>query len=124
MHDIFSIRYTIGGNEMTSAQETHYRAYVELTTKNNVEPIVYEDGVLQVDLDGEVWTRSEGRYAMTHRWGDPEYGPVTVYTSNLGRVMEIQSIRRGLSSIRAIHRTQNDYFNYRRPMGMFHYLYT
>lgn len=109
---------------MVSAQETYYAGYVKLVTKNNVDPTVYPTDEVQVDLDGEVWTESTGRYALTHRWGDRDYGPVYVYTSNLGRVMEVQSIRRGMSSIRAIHRTMDDYFNYRRPMGMFHYLYT
>lgn len=109
---------------MASAQQTYYDSYVKQVTANNVAPIVYEADQKQVDLEGEVWTREEGRNALTHRWGDREYGPVTVYTSNLGRVMEIQSIRRGMSSIRAIHRTLDDYWNYRRPMGMFHYLYT
>lgn len=108
-----------------SAQSSQYKNYVTKNTKSNVEPEVGEQGVMPKSLDGETWTdRSLGRDAMTHRWGDREYGPVRVEVSNLGRVREIQSIRRGWSFIVAVHATKQNYFNYQRPLGMFHYLNT
>jgi hypothetical protein len=110
---------------MAGQQQIIYDNYVKQVTARNVEPIVSEAGVWPENLEGEEWTdRSRGKDAMSNQWGDREYGPVSVRTSNLGRVMEVQSIQRGMSFVVAVHRTREDYRNYRRPMGMFHYLST
>lgn len=110
---------------MAGQQQEIYDNYVKQATANNVAPIVGERGEWPEKLEGEIWTdRSMGKDAMTNRWGDREYGPVKVYTSNMGRVMEVQSLQRGWTFIAAVHRTKDDYYNYRRPLGMFHYLNT
>lgn len=109
---------------MPSAQQTYYDSYVKQVTADNVAPILCDEGKWPDALEGEEWSRPEGRDALSNRWGDPEYGPVSVWVSSLGRVMEVQSLRRGASFIAAIHRTRDDFYNYRRPLGMFHYLYT
>lgn len=108
---------------MTSAGQTYYTSYVSDVEKNNVQPIVADRGKWVDNLEGEEWVRSEGRNALTHRWGDPAYGPVTVRVSNKGRVMEVQSIMRGMSHICAVHRSKDDYWNYRRAMSMNMYLW-
>ena len=108
---------------MLSASETYYSSYVEDAEKNNVAPIVAERGKWVADLDGETWEQPRGKQALTHRWGDPAYGPVWVSVSNLGRVREVQSIMRVMSHICAVHRSKDDYYNYRRPMSMNMYLW-
>ncbi len=105
---------------MTNAQETYHQAYVKQVTADNVQPIIAPRGQWPEKLEGEIWTDKPG---ATAGWGDREYGPVYVRTSNMGRVMEVQSLMRGLTFMVAIHRTHDDYSNYRRPLGIFHYLH-
>lgn len=109
---------------MPGQQTAIYNAYVERTERNNVEPIIFPINAQYASLEGEVWTESTGRGALTNRWGDREYGRVFVYTSNLGRVMEMQISHRGMRHQYAIHRTHDDYWKYSRADGMFHHLYT
>lgn len=109
---------------MTSAQETYYRGYVKKVTANNVAPIVGKRQEWPENLEGEEWTKEEGKGCLSPKWGDYQYGPTTVYTSNKGRVMEVQSLNGGLSFICAVHRTRDDFSSYRKPLGMFHYLNT
>lgn len=106
-----------------SAGETYYNSYVTEATRENVAPIVAERGKWVPNLDGETWETPRGREALSHRWGDPAYGPVYVSVSNMGRVMEVQSIMRGMSHICAVHRSKDDYYAYRRPMSVNMYLW-
>lgn len=106
-----------------SASETYYSAYSEDVRKNNVAPIVSERGKWPEKLEGEEWTRPSGKEALSHSWGDPAYGPVRVHVSNKGRVMEVQSIMRGMSHICAVHQNMTDYINYRRPLSINMYLW-
>jgi hypothetical protein len=108
---------------MLSAGETYYNSYAADVRKDNVEPLLAKEGKWPEDLDGETWHRPEGRDALGHRWGDPAYGPVSVYVSNKGRVMEVQSLRRGMSHLCAVHQNMDDYMNYRRPMSANMYLW-
>ena len=109
---------------MANQQQQIYENYVASVSAGNVEPMVYKRNQDPEPVEGEVWTESTGRDALSATYSDLEYGPVRVYTSNLGRVMERQSLMRGLFHRVAIHRTSEDHRNYRRTMGMFHYLYT
>lgn len=104
-------------------QSEIYQRYVKQTTKDNVEPTVLERNVWP-KTEGETWERSLGRDGKSSKWGSYEYGEVKVYVSNLGRVMEVQSLNRGLSFICAIFENERDQTFYRQPLGMFHYLYT
>lgn len=106
---------------MANQQLRSYETYAAAVTSKNVEPISYKRGEEPESLAGEIWTESTGRNALTATYSDLEYGPVRVYTSNFGRVMERQSLSRGLDHIVVIHRTRDDHLFYCRPMGMFHY---
>jgi len=106
---------------MANQQVRIYEGYKNSVERNNVAPTVAPKGEWPADLDGEIWTESR---TMSPRWADASYGRCRVYTSNLGRVREKQSLDHGMSFQIAVHRTSDDYWNYNRAMGMFHYLNT
>jgi hypothetical protein len=107
--------------KMANQQVHIYDSYKARVESGNVPPAVSPKNTWPADLDGEVWSESR---TMSPRWGDAIYGRVFVYTSNLGRVRELQSLDRGMSFQIAVHRTAEDYWSYNRAMGMFHYLNT
>lgn len=83
-----------------------------------VNPTVYGYGKKPKNLAGETWTKTE----RTRKWG--ESYSTQVWISNLGRVIEKEQILYSNGNIvYAVFENETDWNNYRKPMGMYHYLY-
>lgn len=107
---------------MANQQQIIYNNYVA-TFANVVQPTVLPKGTWPEKLEGEIWTKECGRYCRTAKWAEREYGSTAVYSTSTGRVIEFQSLHRGLSFIVAVFENEKDWLNFRRPMGMFHYFH-
>lgn len=106
---------------MAGQQFEIYQNYAKATTKNNVEPTQMEDE------QGWDFLKANGidfknPTTYTTKFFDGGKG-ARVWRLNDGRVVEYAPGAFG-RALFAVFDKAIDHVNYRRPIGMFHYLYT
>lgn len=101
---------------MSNQQQEIYNNYLA-TFADVVRPTTTKNA-WPVKLDGEKfektdWTRKVGESYSTKVW-----------LSSAGRVVEVEPIGNGWNNLFHTFETEQDWRNFRKPMGMFHYLNT
>ena len=110
---------------MAGQQMAIYTAYKESTERNNVEPVEVLKG------DENVWSILKAEdvdfhkpYSHTTRYWDND-ARTKVFKFADGRIAEYATTNTAIGTpLLAIFANHDDWFNYRRAMGMFHYLNT
>lgn len=109
---------------MAGQQAKIYQAYKEQTERNNVEPTVKIDGDAVWQFIRKNGIDFQNPYSHTTRYWDN--GPSTrTFKLADGRVAEYATTNSAMGwPLMVVFDRFDDWFNYRRAMGMFHYLYT
>ncbi|MCO5157541.1 MAG: hypothetical protein M9945_12475 [Aquamicrobium sp.] len=106
---------------MAGQQEAIYNSYVASTTKHNVKPVTFKG-------DSEVFEilRANGvdfdkPYSHSTRFWDND-ARTRVFKFDDGRIAEYATTNSAMgTALLAVFETHDDWFNYRKPMGRFHY---
>lgn len=112
---------------MANQQGEIYNAYVARTECNNVEPgpCIKGDTAVFAELRANITDFDFSKpYSHTTRYWDN--GPRTkVFKFDDGRVAEYATTNTAIgTALLVVFEKRDDWFNYRRAMGMFHYLNT
>lgn len=111
---------------MAGQQAAIYNAYVASTTKNNVEPVTFKgDEEVFAILRREIADFDFHKpYSHTTRFWDND-GRTKVFKLDDGRIAEYATTNTAFgTALLAIFDEHKDWFNYRKPMGRFHYFNT
>lgn len=99
---------------MAGQQEIIYNNYVK-SFDHIVKPEILTEWPQLAE--GETMEKTD----WTRKWG--ESYRTQVYKTSNGRIIEVETIS-WYKTLFAVFENHNDWFNFRRPMGMFHYLNT
>jgi hypothetical protein len=111
---------------MPGQQHAIYSAYVATTTKNNVEPSTHKGDrevfeILRREISGFDFYAP---YSHATRFWDND-ARTKVFKFDDGRIAEYATMNTAMGTpLLAIFENHADWFNYRKPMGRFHYFNT